>query len=277
MRTLTRKNRPTGFSLIELIVGMMLVSMLLAALYACAQMIQSSQLVTNARVEPRQQLRTAEIRFAVYATGATKFYTGLQSAEEDPEPLTINGYVCNLPYYEPPDGGTPGRWHNGDTIAIAVPEDFSRPTDDEVNPIPERPDQVVPLYPLTSAKAVPDGFPDGTHTIVVLTAQLRPVQGRDQGARSLVLMRWERVSGGSLTPREPESINLEALGNPTNVTIFDTFLKPGEEGFYVRYLINDRDVPYSSEVVASFEHTADALRTVAQEETFHYTFSTRNL
>lgn len=263
--------------MLELVIGMMLLLMLSAALYACAEMLQKSQLVTNARVEPRQQLRNALNRFALYSAGATKFYTGAQSTEAAHDPIDINGYDCNLPYYEPPSGSNPGIWHTGDTIAIAVPEDLTRPTDDDVNPIPDRPDQVVALHALGSAGAVPDGFPDGTHTIVVLSAQLREVQGRDAGARSLVLMRWERVSGPAATPREPESIDLTALGDPTNVATFDTFLKPGDEGFYVRYLLNANDVPYAAEVLAAFERTADSMRTVSQEETYNYTFSTRNL
>ncbi len=271
------KSQARGFSLIELVVGMMLLGMLSAALYACADMLQKSQLVTSSRVEPRQQLRNAINRFTVFAAGATKFYTGVNATPGTHLPITINGYKCNLPYYQPPSGSTPGKWHPGDTIAIAVPEDLTRPTDDQVNPIPDRPDQVIPLRPLGSSGAIPDGFPDGTHTIVVLTAQLRQVESRDAGAQSLVLMRWERVSGPTATPREPDSINLTTLGVPTNIGIFDTSLDQGDDGFLVRYLLNDKDTPYASEILATFERTGDSLRPTTQRESYNYTFSTRNL
>lgn len=261
----------------ELVVGMMLLGMLMAALYSCAEMLHKSQLVTNARVEPRQQLRHALNRFALFSAGATVFYTCDQATPSSHQPFTINGYECNLPYYQPGSSGNPGVWHEGDSVAIAVPEDLTRPQDDQIHPIPDSPSAVINMFPVNHANAIPDGFPDGTHTVVVLTAQLRPEQRRDRDARSLILMSWEQVGGAAATPRQAESIDLEGLGKPDRIAFFDTYLKPGDEGFLVRYLRNPADVPYACEIRASFRHTAEALRTVSQEETYNYTFATRNL
>lgn len=86
-------------------------------------------------------------------------------------------------------------------------------------------------------------------------------------------MRWDDVTPA--VPGEVSSVDLEDLGNPTHVSVYDAFLKPlDEDGFVVNYL-EQEGVPISTcRVKASFRHVPTQGST--QEETYEFIFTTRN-
>jgi hypothetical protein len=259
--TVRQGQRRWGLSLPEVMLASVLMSMLLLAVYAAAEAIQRSSLMTASRLAPRQAIRSALNRFALVASGARTFYRG----PVDGGALAIRGYSCRLPYVEE-DGLT---WHAGDSVAVAVPEDFTRPAD--IAQDPEDPE--TELVDLESAGAIADGFPDHVFRVVLLTTRPRVGPSRTPGARDLVVLRWDQVAPP--IPGSPESIDLETLGNPSNELVFDAYLRPlDSQGFEVRYLMRDT-TPVASAIDARFR-SVPALGAVQQED-YSFLFTTRNI
>lgn len=255
------RRRSAGLSLPEVLLASMLMSMLLLAVYTMAEAIQRSSLVTASRVEPRQAVRSALNRFSLVASGARTFYRG----PADGSALAILGYDCRLPYVAA--GGS--TWVPGDSVAVAVPEDFTRPVDSAQDP--EDPD--TELTDLGSSGAVADGFPDHTYRVVVMTTRLRSGPSRTPGARELVVLRWDEV-----TPpiaHAPESIDLESLGSPSSENVFDAYLRtPQEGGLQVNYLLRDT-TPVACDIYTRFRCVP--AQGPIQQEDYHSIFSTRNI
>ena len=259
----TSDTRSRGFSLLEVLIAAALMSMLLLAIYAIAEMLSRSQIVTEARAEARQAVRTGTNRFIVSGSGAKWFFRGANASEG----FTLNGISCRLPWRN-----TTGTWVPGDSVAVAVPNDLTRPVNDSLDPL----SPTTPLYPVTSANARPDGFPDHDYSVVVMTtteARQDSRSARQEGARDLVVMRWDAVTPA--TPGLVSSIDLTRLRAPTSVARYDAFLKPlNQNGFQVNYLEQPGQPVAACRVTANFRNLPR--QGAAQEESYEFIFTTRN-
>jgi hypothetical protein len=253
--------RHAGLSLPEVLIASLLMTMLLLAVYAMAEAIERTSLVTASRIEPRQAIRSAFNRFALVASGARTFYRG----PADGSALTIQGYDCRFPYQMSSGSG----WAAGDSVAVAVPEDFTRPVDLAQDPE----DPGTELLELGSAGAVADGFPDHTYRVVLLTSRLRTKASRTPQARDLVVLRWDEVTPP--IPHSPESVDLENLGAPSSENVFDAYLRAADDGgLRVNYLLRDT-APVACDIDARFRRRP-AMGAVQQED-YHFIFTTRNM
>jgi hypothetical protein len=238
----------------------MLMWMLLLAVYAIAESLERSESVNRARLAPRQALRTGLNRLAVSASGASLFFSG----PTDGAAVGVGSYTVNLPYRN-----NLNVWQAGDSMTVAVSEDLTRPVD--VNADPTNP--ATELHDIDSNAASPDGFPDQTYTVVLLTTRERQQPSRTPGARDLLVVRWDQVEPE--IPFQPSSIDLGDLGPPTNLSVYDAFLTPiDEDGFVVSYLDKD-NVPNACSISARFRQVPLKQGPV-QEETYNFIFTTRN-
>jgi prepilin-type N-terminal cleavage/methylation domain-containing protein len=253
--------RPRGLSLIEVLIASAMMLMLLLAFYAAAESLQRSQITSDARQSARQALRSGIRAFTIATSEATCFYSGATAT-----PINIGGYSCLLPSRAP--SGT--DFVAGDTVAVAVPVDLSRP----VNPADDPASSSTALFPSSSSSATPDGFHDNRYNIVVLTTRpTTPVDSRNPNSRQLVVMRWEDrapVSYGA-----PLTINLATLGNPVSERVFDCHLRPlTSDGFRVNYRARG-SVAAASTIKAEFDFKP--LQGSNQSEKYEYLFNTRNI
>ena len=117
-----------GLSLLEVIIAASLMLILLTAFYAIAEALKKSQVVSDSRLEARQNLRNAVKLTGFYFSQARFVYTLPNNAAPA---LSINGYDCLLPQREPAD---PEVIHAGDSLAFAVPVDQTRLGDPHLDP-----------------------------------------------------------------------------------------------------------------------------------------------
>ena len=254
MRRQDIKNR--GLSLLEVIIASAMMLMLLLAFYAIAEMLSRSQITSDARLTARKNLRNCMRFFGVSTSEAHAFYSG------DGNPITIGGYSCLLP--EDLNGG---NFKAGDTLAVAVPQDLTRPVNAQFDPTLASTNR----YPLTSSNAIPDGFHDNYYDIFVLTSRpTTPPDSRNPNSRQLVLMRWDNV-----IPAAWEAPLTIDLGTPDQVKIYDCFLKPlANDGFRVNYQSK------GSKAAAAYIHTEyrhQPTNGPAQAENYEFLFNTRNI
>ena len=251
---MAKVTRQRGLSLIEVIIATGMMLMLLLAFYAVAEMLQRSQIVTDARLEARQQLRSATRNFALATGGASAFFTGTSAT-----PLTINGLSCVLPYV---DGS--GVLQQGNTAALAIPIDAFRPTDSNLDP----------KFPPRPISGTPDGFCDGVYDIVVMTTRpTTPADSRNPDSRQIVLMRWsEKEPSVWLAPL---TLDLTSLGPPDSIRYFDAFIEPlAKDGFRVTYQ-QKGSRPSACLLHAQFSHTGT--QGTSQKEKFDFLFTARNI
>lgn len=252
------QRRSTGFSLLEVVIASSLMLILMTAFYAVAEALKKSQVVSDARVEARQNLRNAMKRTNYFFSQASWIYTN--------GTVTINGFTCGLPY---PDSANPGEYLPGNTLAFAVPVDQTKLDDPHLNPLD-------PVDATTARSAGKDGFCDNRYDVIVLTTRaLQPADSYNPNARQLVLMRWDSVQPP--TPFTPVTIELTTLGDPDNMKVFDCYLKPlADDGFRTEILLED-STPAAAVVHAEFRFVPQKANSPAQEEVFDYTLTARNI
>ena len=252
-----------GLSLLEVIIAASLMLILLTAFYAIAEALKKSQVVSDSRLEARQNLRNAVKLTGFYFSQARFVYTLPNNASPA---LSINGYDCLLPQREPAD---PEVIHAGDSLAFAVPVDQTRLGDPPLDP-------KNPVAAAGPRIAGADGFCDNRYDIVVLTTRaLDPADSYNPNARQLVLMRWDNVAPP--TPFLPVTIDLESLGTPDNLKIFDAYLEPlADDGFRTDLLLEDT-VPGAAVVHAQFSYVPHKANSAAQRESYNYTLNARNI
>lgn len=253
------RKRTRGISLLEVMIASALMLMLLFAFYGIAEMISRSRIVTEARLEARQQLRMAVRNFNLEATEGSGFYQG------DGKPIKLGGYTCVLPFYN----ASTGTYSNGDTLAVAVPIDVTCPVNQAQDP------RLANTKLATGKAAHPDGFPDNRYDITVLTTRpMRPANSRNPNARQIVLMRWENVQPATfLAPLTPAT--LAGLGAPRVERVFDSYLKPlDQDGFRVTY---ERKGSIASASAIHAEYSYKPNDGPIQAESYEYLFNTRNI
>jgi hypothetical protein len=256
-KTSHRRHR-RGVTMVEVLVGSLLMLMLLVAFYAIAEMLGRSQIASDARLEARQQLRNATRAYALATSQANGYYEATASSDT----TDIGGYTCQLPFFNT----STQLFEPGDTIAVAVPIDRTRPEDPADDP--RDPDTVL------ASAGTPDGFPDNKYSVVVLTSRpMTPPDSRNPQARQLVILRWD-----NLTPvgfQAPLTIDLETLGTPTVERVFDAYLEPlTSDGFRVNYL-RKGSVAAASSIHAEFSY--QPRQGAVQAESYEYLFNTRNM
>lgn len=253
---MSRTLRWKGLSLLEVVIASALMLMLLLAFYAVAETLSRSQITSDARLQARQQLRTGVRSFSISTSEATAFYAG------DGDPIVLGSYTCLLP--EPNAAGD--AFLPGDTVVVAIPVDETRPANLGDDPM----SSLTTLAPNGS----PDGFHDNLYDIVALTSRARdPVDSRNPDARQLILMRWSDVAPVGFGA--PLTINLETLGNPDLLRVFDCYLKPlAEDGFRVNYLARG-SVAAAASIHAEYDYKP--IKGPNQAESYEYLFNTRNI
>lgn len=253
-----RRRIHAGMSLLEIVIASTLMLVLMTAFYAVAEALKKSQVVSDARVEARQNLRNAMKRTNYFFSQASWLYTGPS--------VTINGFACALPRENP---SAPGSYLAGDTLAFAVPVDETRLADPHLDPLD-------PTDAETARIAGKDGFCDNRYDVIVLTTRaLQPADSYNPQARQMVFMRWDSVQPTAAFL--PSTINLTSLGDPDNQKIFDAYLKPlSEDGFRTNVLLED-NTPAAAIVHAEFRHVPQKANTPPQEEVFDYTLTARNI
>lgn len=250
--------RGRGMSLLEVMIGAGLMLMLLLAFYGIAEMLSRSQIASDARLEARQQLRSATRAFSLASSQATCFFAATGSGVT----TNIGGYTCQLPFYDT----TTEQFQDGDAIAVAVPVDLTRPADPADDP--RDPDTEL------ATGGTPDGFPDNLYTVVVLTSRaMDPPDSRNPNARQLVLMRWDNVAPAAFLA--PLTIDLESLGTPAVERVFDAYLKPlASDGFRVSYQPRG-NIGGACTMHAEFSYQPND--GPVQAESYEYLFNTRNM
>lgn len=245
-----------GMSLIEVMLASSLMLMILLAFYAVAESLQRSQMTSDARIESRQALRSAIRSFSLKGTEASYFY----SAAKKGDSVTLGGIVCQLPYES---SGTPGA---GNSIVVASPRDETRPVDPADDP--ESPSTAL------AANGEPDGFCDNKYDILALaTRPTVPDDSRNPGSRQLLLMEWDKQAPVSFLA--PGTINLAKLGKPPRLKVFNTHLKPlNQGGFRVTYGYKG-STPASATIHAEFHYKP--LQGPVQSESYDFIISTRNI
>lgn len=259
----SRSAQRRGMTLIEVIIASSLMLILLTAFYAVAEALKKSQVVSDARLEARQNLRNAVRRVQLYFSHSSWLYRSVSGGVK-----SINGYACILPY---PDPGDPENYIAGDTLAFAVPLDLTRLTDPHLNPLD-------PIDAESDRSPGPDGFHDNRYQIVVFTSRPHePADSRNADARQLVLMRWDDVRPPIGNEFAPVTIDLESLGQPDHLKIYDAYLKPlADEGFRINYLLED-SVPAAAIIHADFRYIPPKPNSPAQSEEYNYVLNARNI
>lgn len=252
-----------GLSLIEVMIAASLMLILLTAFYAIAEALKKSQVVSDSRLEARQNLRNAVKLTGFYFSQANFVYSLPNPATPA---LSINGYSCLLPQREPSD---PEVIHPGDSLAFAVPVDQTRLADPHLDP-------KNPVAAAGPRIAGADGFCDNRYDVVVITTRaLDPPDTYNPNARQLVMMRWDGVAPTS--PFLPVTIDLETLGAPSNLKVFDAYLEPlADDGFRTDLLLEDT-VPGAVVIHAQFSYTPQKPNSAAQRESYNYVLNARNI
>lgn len=187
-----------GFSLLEVLVATGMLLMVMLAVYASLEFLVSSNIKTDAKLEPLSEIRRMRNKVFGPIYGADEvFHAGSLAVIDASE--TINGRVFTFPNV---GSGTPGN-----ILLVAVPEDSTRPLNPNESPFTPG----VELDPSGS----PDGYPDGTYTVVMVTTE--PLESSktsraNPNAEKLVVSRWFAVSPD--VPRAPATIDLTALAAP---------------------------------------------------------------
>lgn len=261
-----RYKRAHGIGLLEVLVASTMVIFIMVAAYAVLEVMRRSEMVTSARLEPRQNVRSVLNRIGRSVRSSSFIFTGTT--------VTLDGIVFDLPDVYDPDN--PDPTDEGNCLVTAVPEDLTRPVD--INDYNDILKTAVPHFPIGSAGAIPDGLPDGTYTVVAVTHVNRAqADHKNPNAQDVIFLTWEGVVPASHLA--PSSINLAALGDPDVEHRFDCYLKPN--GFRVQVLtdgsavVGPSSVAKQVSVAAVFERKP--IDGATQSELFQGRFSTRNV
>lgn len=255
------QRQTSGMTLIEVIISASMMFMLLTAFYAIAEMLARSQLTTDARITARQNVRNVMRTFGISASETSYFYEG------DGNPIVLGGYTCMLPS----DVDEDGVYISGDTIAIAVPKDLTRP----INSADDPKLAATARYPVDSSDAVPDGYHDNFYDIVVLTSRpTQPNDSRNPDSRQMVLLKWENVVPPIWGAAGTLDLEDDLVGAPLE-RVFDCYLKPlDEDGFRVNYR-SKSGVPAAAYI--HIDYRQRPLSGPPQSEDYDFLINTRNI
>lgn len=263
MRERAPRQGHSAFTLVEVMIAASLMLVLLTAFYAVAEALKKSQVVSDSRLEARQNLRNCVRRANLFFSQANWMYTAPSATA-----VNVGSYSCVLPHLNASD---PTKYDPGDSLVFAVPVDETHLTDPHLNPVD-------PADSNTSRADGPDGFCDNRYDVVLLTTRpLQPADSYNPNARQLLLVRWDSRKPPSGSEFLPVTIGLAGLGVPDSVKIFDAYLKPlNQDGFRTNVLLED-STPAAALIHAEFSYVPQKANSAAQAETYDFVLNARNI